>query len=175
MARLHLMMGTPGSGKSTWITNHINSSKEVWISRDEVRFSMVAKDEEYFSKEKAVFREYIRKINEALDNGLDVFADATHLNKASRNKLLRAVSSKIAPQVDIIWIKTPLDECFRRNDNRIGTRSFVPKSVIRRMFYQIEKPEFEEGFDTIYIVEDGQPIKICKEVLHGICNDVSIN
>lgn len=164
MARLHLMMGTPGSGKSTWITNHINSSKEIWISRDEVRFSMVAEDEEYFSKEKAVFREYIRRINEALDNEMDVFADATHLNKASRNKLLRAINPKATPEVDVIWIKTPLSECIYRNDNRKGTRSFVPRSVIRRMFYQIEKPEFEEGFDTIYIIEDGQPIQILKNM-----------
>ncbi len=164
MSRLHLMMGTPGSGKSTWIKNHMDASKEVWMSRDEVRFSMVAEDEEYFSKEKAVFKEYVRRINEALDNGLDVFADATHLNKASRNKLLRAINPQVAPQVDVIWIKTPLDECFKRNDNRTGTRSFVPKSAIRRMFYQIEKPEFEEGFDTIYIVEDGQPIQILKNM-----------
>lgn len=135
---------------------------------------MVAENEEYFSKEKVVFREFIRRINEALDNGLDVFADATHLNKASRNKLLRAISPKTIPQVDVIWIKTPLNECLNRNDNRKGTRSFVPKSVVRRMFYQIEKPEFEEGFDTIYIVEDGQPIQILKnmEVLEDV---LSIN
>lgn len=174
MARLHLMMGTPGSGKSTWIKSHMAPLKEMWISRDEVRFSMVAEDEEYFSKEKAVFREYVKRINEALDNDFDVFADATHLNRASRNKLLRAINPKEAPKVDIIWIKTPLDECFRRNDNRMGTRSFVPKSAIRRMFYQIEKPEFEEGFDTIYIVEDGQPIQILKDM--EVAEDVvSIN
>lgn len=107
---------------------------------------------------------FIRRIDNALENGYDVFADATHLNKASRNKLLRAVNHKLALNVDVIWIKTPLSECIYRNDNRKGTRSFVPKSVIRRMFYQIEKPEFEEGFDTIYIVEDNQPIQILKNM-----------
>lgn len=163
MNTLHILMGTPGSGKSTWIQNHLDEHT-VWISRDDVRFSMVAEDEEYFSKEKQVFKEFIRRIDNALENGYDVFADATHLNKASRNKLLRAVNHKLALNVDVIWIKTPLSECIYRNDNRKGTRSFVPKSVIRRMFYQIEKPEFEEGFDTIYIVEDNQPIQILKNM-----------
>lgn len=163
MNTLHILMGTPGSGKSTWIRNHLDEHT-VWISRDDVRFSMVAEDEEYFSKEKQVFKEFIRRIDNALENGYDVFADATHLNKASRNKLLRAVNHKLALNVDVIWIKTPLSECIYRNDNRKGTRSFVPRSVIRRMFYQIEKPEFEEGFDTIYIVEDNQPIQILKNM-----------
>lgn len=163
MNTLHILMGTPGSGKSTWIQNHLDEHT-VWISRDDVRFSMVAEDEEYFSKEKQVFKEFIRRIDNALENGYDVFADATHLNKASRNKLLRAVNHKLALNVDVIWIKTPLSECIYRNDNRKGTRSFVPRSVIRRMFYQIEKPEFEEGFDTIYIVEDNQPIQILKNM-----------
>lgn len=163
MNTLHILMGTPGSGKSTWIRNHLDEHT-VWISRDDVRFSIVAEDEEYFSKEKQVFKEFIRRIDNALENGYDVFADATHLNKASRNKLLRAVNHKLALNVDVIWIKTPLSECIYRNDNRKGTRSFVPRSVIRRMFYQIEKPEFEEGFDTIYIVEDNQPIQILKNM-----------
>lgn len=126
---------------------------------------MVAEDEEYFSKEKQVFKEYVRRINNALENGYNVFADATHLNRASRNKLLRAVNPQLALNVNVIWIKTSLDECLKRNDNRIGTRSFVPKDAIYRMFYQIEKPEFEEGFDTIYIVEDNKPIQILKNIM----------
>ena len=136
---------------------------------------MVAEDEDYFSKEKQVFKEFVKRINNALENGYDVFADATHLNKASRNRLLRAVNPQLALNVDVVWIKTSLDECLRRNNNRKGTRSFVPKGVIRRMFFQTEKPEFEEGFNTIYIVEENQPIKVYKEVLHGVCNSVPIN
>lgn len=162
MATLYLMMGTPGSGKSTFITDHLNG--EIWVSRDHIRFALVKEDEEYFSKEKEVFREFVKEINTALDNGNDVFADATHLNRASRNKLLRAINPKETPIIEVIWIKTPLSECITRNDNRKGTRAFVPRSVIRRMFNQIEKPEFEEGFKTIYIVEDGKPIKVCKEL-----------
>lgn len=159
MNKLYIMMGTPGSGKSTWIQNHLDEHT-VWISRDEVRFSMVAEDEEYFSKEKEVFKEYVRRINNALENGYNVFADATHLNKASRNKLLTAINPELNIEVDVIWIKTPLEDCINQNDNRKRTRSFVPRGVIRRMNSQIEAPEFEEGIKKIYIVEPNKPIKV---------------
>lgn len=161
--KLYLLMGAPGSGKSSWIDNHCNLFEAKHISRDKIRFSMVSEDEEYFSKERDVYDEFIREIDEALDNGFDVYADATHLNKASRYKTLKSINPKTIPEINVIWIKTPLEECIKRNKNRIDTRSFVPKSVIRRMHHQIEKPEFEEGFNTIYIVEDNKPIQIIKE------------
>lgn len=163
MNKLHIVMGIPGSGKSTWIQNHLDEHT-VWVSRDDVRFSMVAEDEEYFSKEKQVFKEFVRRINNALENGYNVFADATHLNKASRNKLLTAINSELEIEVDVVWIKTPFETCVTQNNNRKGTRSFVPISAIRRMSYQIEAPEFEEGIKKIYIIEPNKPIEIKEEM-----------
>ena len=157
MARLHLMMGVPGSGKTTWCKAHMKDG-DRYVSRDEVRFSMVSEDEEYFSKEKEVFRKYTAMINTNLKMGYDVFADATHLNAASRNKLLRNINVTV-DGIDIIWLKTSLEESLKRNSQREG-RAFVPVSQIRRMNFSIEEPTFEEGFDKIYIVEDGKPIQI---------------
>jgi predicted kinase len=161
MAILYLLCGTPGSGKSTWIKNHYKED-DIIISRDKIRFSMVADGEEYFSKEKEVYKEFIKQINENLKLGVNVYADATHLNKASRAKLLKNIKEK-PDSIEIIWIKTPLLECLKRNENRRGTRSYVPKEVIRRMFIQTEAPEFEEGFNKIYIVEDEKPIQIIEK------------
>ena len=159
MNTLHILMGTPGSGKSTWIQNHLDEHT-VWISRDNVRFSMVAEDEEYFSKEKQVFKEFVRVINRALADGNDVFADATHLNRASRNKLITAIDSELKIDIDVIWIKAPIDTCIAQNANREGTRSFVPLSAIRRMHASIEAPSFDEGFTKIYIIEPNKEIQV---------------
>jgi predicted kinase len=161
MSKLYILCGAPGSGKSTFIQNH-HKEGDVIVSRDAVRFSMVKEDEEYFSKEKAVFKEFIRQIDVAIDAGYDVFADATHLNPASRNKLLRSISAK-PDSIEVVWIKTPLQECLERNERRAGTRSYVPQTVIRNMFNSIEAPSFEEGIDVIYIVEDNKPIRVIEK------------
>ena len=84
-SKLYLMMGIPGSGKSTYLKTRFIERLRV-ISRDEIRFSMVKEDEEYFSKEKEVYAEFISQIKEALKFEAEVFADATHLNETSRAK-----------------------------------------------------------------------------------------
>ena len=58
---LYVMVGIPGSGKSTFINTHCQSDWKI-VSRDQVRFSIVREDEEYFSKEKKVFKTFIEEI-----------------------------------------------------------------------------------------------------------------
>ena len=63
MGKLILMSGVPGSGKSWWCKNKLPELEEnvLYISRDEIRFSMLNDGEEYFSKEKAYFFKYALK------------------------------------------------------------------------------------------------------------------
>lgn len=157
MAKLFLMMGVPGSGKTTWCKAHLKDN-DCYVSRDDIRFSMVSEDEDYFSKEKQVFRKYTATINTNLKLGYNVFADATHLNPASRNKLLRNIDAPVE-SIGIIWVKVPLETAMARNAMREG-RAFVPPEQIVKMFKQVEEPTFEEGFEQIYIVEDGKPLQV---------------
>lgn len=67
--KLIVMVGIPGSGKSTFAQNYIkdaNNISTVWISRDEVRYSLISGTDEYFAKEKDVFKIFVKKINSAL-------------------------------------------------------------------------------------------------------------
>lgn len=160
-SKLYLMMGCPGSGKSTYLKTRF-SQPPVVVSRDAIRFSMVSEDEEYFSKEKEVFREYIEQIRTAIKFNTEVFADATHLNESSRAKVLRALGSDLKDvEVNVIWVRVPVEVAITQNEFRLGTRAYVPKSVIRRMYSQATMPSKEEGFEHIYIF-DG---KTEKEIL----------
>ena len=52
---LWLMVGAPASGKSTWLKKTVPFMNNTRIiSRDEIRFALVAEDEPYFSREDEV-------------------------------------------------------------------------------------------------------------------------
>ena len=96
MKELVLMMGVPGSGKSTYARNIIKTG-DIYISRDEIRYSMLAEDDDYFAKENEVVRTFIQAIDDALINTQyegKVYADATHLSPKSRGQVLNLLKNK---------------------------------------------------------------------------------
>lgn len=137
---LYIMCGVPGSGKSWYANNVLMNKHTVYISRDEIRFSLVKEDEEYFAKEDQVFKSFVNQLNYALgaeDNIDAVIADAIHLNWNSRRKLLNALKikkNKTNRNIKVIpvWMNTPIFMCKQRNEQREG-RAFVPVSVLNRM------------------------------------------
>lgn len=152
--KLYLMMGIPGAGKSTYLKTKVSEQPFKVISRDKIRFSIVKEDEEYFSHENEVYAEFIHQTKEALNEYSEVYIDATHLNEASRTKTLKALGESLKNvEVNIIYVRTPLEVAIAQNENRKGTRAYVPVEVIRRMNSQLTLPSKEEGFEHIYIIE----------------------
>lgn len=150
---LYVVTGIPGAGKSTFLkplAEGIVNNVAV-VSRDEIRFSLVAEDEEYFSKESQVFRTFVREIENKLKDHQIVVADATHLNEASRSKLINAVSRPENCELVSLFFDVPVGTCLSQNEKRKGTRSYVPPSAIRRMGNQLTMPSYSEGFNTIYL------------------------
>ena len=132
---LYILCGPAASGKSTFSHSLVRDKTSYKIvSRDTIRFSLVNENEEYFSKEKEVFRTYITEIQQAIDDGVNIIiADATHINEVSRNKLLDNLNTKEYHIIPVNF-KTPLNVCLERNNGRIG-RAKVPRNAVRRQFY----------------------------------------
>ena len=152
--KLFVMCGNAGCGKSTWIQNNLHTFEGYTsvVSRDQIRFLFVPEGEDYFSRETEVYAKFIDDIQFGLENADNVIVDATHLNEGSRGKLLRRIGSVLkGVEVIAIVIKVPLKVSLDQNEKRKGSRSYVPRSVVRRMHYQFTMPTFEEGFDKIYV------------------------
>lgn len=142
---LYLTVGVPGSGKSTFCEKMVGKR----ISRDTIRFSMINDKDEYFQKEKDVWKEYIHQIQEEINANNTVIADATHLNKKSRQKLLNVLDLKDYV-VFVLYFDVPLSTCLARNTKRTG-RENVPKNVVTDMYNHMTKPTLEED-DRYYAI-----------------------
>ncbi len=166
MSSLVLMMGVPGSGKTTYAKKFMGDN-DIYVSRDEIRFSLVKEDEPYFSKEDEVLKTFIKTVDDALPIAKRyVIADATHLNMGSRAKLLKNLHNK-PNAIYVIYMAVSLETALERNAQRVG-RALVPESSIKNMFQSISLPRKEEGIDmTLWLNEDGttkETIVYSKEV-----------
>lgn len=130
------MSGVMGSGKTTycqkWIAKHKNS---IWISRDNIRYSFLAPDEDYFSKEQEVLKEFYKQAQNAIDND-EVYAvllDASHLSDKAIWKTLKHLSIPKDTKIVNVRLTTPLDVCLERNAGREG-RARVPDDVIKNAY-----------------------------------------
>ena len=165
MSKLIIMCGIPGSGKSTWAKAHMSSVFDEYVSRDEIRFALVKEGESYFSREDEVFKTFCRRIDMGLRSEATVWADATHLNMKSRLKLLYNLKEK-PDEIEIVWMNTDYETAIARNEQRAGTRSYVPPEIIKKMLYVMAPPEFKEDkfvYKTIYEITPDQEIVVRKE------------
>lgn len=158
MPILYMLCGPSASGKSTWAYNFINknSQKDVrYVSRDEIRFSLLKENENYFAHEKQVFKKFADIIIQTLVDGFDVIADATHLNIFSRKKLTNAID-KFYTDYQIIYVifDIPLQKIFERNKQRIGLAR-VPDETLEKMYRDFLPPTHEDNREIDrYIVKE---------------------
>lgn len=163
MTTLYVGCGIPGSGKSTWFRNSKENAKQYLkgdyeleiVSRDIIRFAKLREDEnsQYFDREKEVWKEYIETIQKYINEGVDyIIADATQLTQKSRNKLFDSLNLDNVRIVPISF-ENLLETCLQRNELRKDDElAYVPRSVIRRMNEQFEKPTFIEKYKYSAII-----------------------
>lgn len=160
---IYLLVGAPGTGKSTYANKIMTDFNDKGItceivSRDNCRKRLTggATGDAYFSKEKEVFKEFIKDINDCIDMGYEkIIIDATHINPASRNKVLSKIKNNEDFVLVVATFKTPMEVAIKRNSKREGFAK-VPEEAIKRMYKDFETPmmqEFEKyNFKSIHLV-----------------------
>lgn len=154
MSKLYVLVGVPGSGKSTWVSNQKWARDCVYVSTDmhvEDYANLVGKT---YSE---VFDEFMPKavdlmcqdVIAARNAGKDVIWDQTSTTIASRKRKFNML-----PDYEAIAVvfKTPeKEELDRRLASREGKH--IPANVIKSMIGGFQMPTEDEGFKEIWFAE----------------------
>lgn len=168
---LYLMMGISGAGKSTYAKQFALRNNIQYISRDEIRFSLLQPTDNYFDKEDEVMRVLREKTNLALKNG-PTLVDSTNLSRKSRARLLNYIKTNYAAIV-VLFVDTTVSTALRRNALR-EKRERVPDEELIKMYSRIEIPcNNGEGINYLVTIGENNEIKITK-IKEAAVDDLSI-
>lgn len=145
-----MLIGLPGSGKSTWAEKYIKeNSNTLIISSDKIRKELF-NDENSQEDNNRVFYEMEIRTLQNLNNGVDVIYDATNVVRKRRKVLLDKLPTFVIKEAYEIW--TPITVCIDRDIHR---ERHVGKDVINKFVKIYQPPFFDEGWDHInYLMND---------------------
>ena len=149
--KVYMLIGVPGSGKSTWVANQEWAKDIPVVSSDKFIDEHAAKEGKTYND---VFADYVKIATRLMDNQVlickanntDIIWDQTNTSAKSRKAKLDKLDGykKIA-----VYFPTPEKE---ELDNRLAQRvgKHIPSSVMSSMIANLEVPTEEEGFNEIW-------------------------
>lgn len=149
--RLIVMVGLPGSGKSTKalnIVDELNSQQDqiaVWLSSDDYRKRVLGNENDR-ENNNFIFKLLFQDMRKYLISGVSVVFDATNTTLKSRLRILNEVRD--IQCYKIVYLQnTPYEECVERDLRR---EKYVGEQVIQKFISSFNIPVIEEGWDHIY-------------------------
>jgi len=151
--KLYVLVGVPGSGKSTWIKDQTWMLGLTKVSTDNFVEAYAKQQGKTYSE---VFEEYmpnaIEQMSEqvifARKHGHDIIWDQTSTTVASRVRKLKMLPEYYS--IAIVFATPEEKELKRRLNSRPGKE--VPWDVVQGMIDNFEMPTEEEGFKEIWRV-----------------------
>ncbi len=149
----YILIGLPGSGKSTWIRNKQNKNDFVIVSSDDEIDKYAKSQNKTYSE---VFDEYIKiatsnmnsNLINAIKNNQNIIWDQTNLSAKKR----KGIISRLPKHYEKIAVVFEVDDDTLKDRlyNRTKTEGkYIPNSIIENMKRTYEPPTKEEGFDEI--------------------------
>ena len=145
----YVLVGPPGSGKSTYAAKLAATENAVIISGDDIRSEL------YGSAEiQGDWGEIWERIDELVSEscGVPVILDGTHCRKDYRAEAIALLRSYGYDRVEAIVMETSLANCLARNFKRERN---VPDYVVKQMHSDLQqslKTITEEDFECLHFV-----------------------
>jgi predicted kinase len=151
MPTMYVLVGVPGAGKSTWITNQEWTQDCVVVSTDAFVDQEAQRQGKTYSE---VFDDYmptavdlmVDQVVQAREAGQDIIWDQTSTTVASRRKKFKMLPNYHA--VAVVFPTPDPAELERRLSSRSG--KLVPWNVMQGMISSFKMPTEDEGFDEIW-------------------------
>jgi tRNA uridine 5-carbamoylmethylation protein Kti12 len=149
---LYMLVGLPGTGKSTWIMNYAQlDSNTVVLSSDYYVGTLASAVGMTYSEG---FKQFISPATElleddlvyAVENNLSIYWDQTNLTESVRAERLKKIPAHYR-KVAIVFNLPVQDGEWKRRLDRPG--KVIPHTVIAEMMNSYREPTHSEGFDEI--------------------------
>lgn len=162
MTNLILLIGLPGSGKSSLAQQLlVEDLRRQLISTDAIRKQMFG-DEAIQGAWLLIWREVERQLQQAVIQiargvATEVIYDATNAQRRHRRKVIALARANGFTKITGLWLDTPVWLCLARNKKRDAPKGLaqsarsVPDDVIFRMHRQLRDapPSLLEGLDCL--------------------------
>ena len=143
-AMFEMLIGIPGSGKSTYAKKKIDEGCIV-VSSDAIRKELYGSEDDQ-NHNGEVFNEMFYRTKIGLLAGAHVVYDATNLSRKRRINLLKQLPH-CEKRATVFAVS--FETCCERNNSR---ERVVPQHAMKRMYHSFQPPHYAEGFDDIQIV-----------------------
>ena len=149
-----IMVGLPGSGKSTWIDENLPDGINI-VNQDSIRVELGIMNNVDSKKvgtkeqEKEVSKLNNEQIEKYIRGRQDFVIDNTNLNVGRIENIYQRLI-KVQANVTIVIIDTPVNTCVERR------KRDIPPKVIEQMSLSIEKikDKFRKNKNTIIVKND---------------------
>ena len=151
MPTAYILVGVPGSGKSTWIKNQTWTKDCTVVSTDAYIDAVADREGKTYDD---VFKDNMNDavshmtsaVNDAIERGADIIWDQTSVSVASRKKKFNML--KGYKMIAVVFRTPEAGEWQRRINSRPGKH--IPTHVLESMANNFEMPTVEEGFDEVW-------------------------